>query len=81
MRKIAYPALFKSTEEGIDVTFPDIFGGVTCGEDRDDALLMAKDLLRLMLKEAPAQCEIPKSVEETKKLFPDDEVVLIEVEL
>ena len=81
MRKIPYCALFGRSDEGVDVTFPDIFGGVTCGDDYDDAVFMAKDLLRLMLTTAPAQCGSPLSKEEMQKMFPECEIVEIEVEI
>lgn len=81
MKKYVYCALFEESEEGVSVTFPDIFGGVTCGDDYDDAVFMAKDLLRLMLTTAPAQCESPLSKEETEKMFPGEKIVEIEVEI
>ena len=81
MKKYVYCAIFTQTDEGVAVEFPDIFGGVTCGEDFDDAVFMAKDLLRLMLSTAPAQCESPLSKEEMEKMFPGEKIVEIEVEI
>jgi predicted RNase H-like HicB family nuclease len=80
---ILYPAIIEKDEEsdGWNVTVPDIFGGVTCGDDYDSAISMAKDMIRLMLTEAPGQCFPPKTLEETKENFPNDEVIMIEVEL
>lgn len=83
-KTISYPAIFQEDKEdgcGWNVTVPDIFGGVTCGENYEDAVEMAKDMIKLMLKEAPGQCFPPKSFEETKNNFPDELVVMIEVEL
>ena len=83
-KTISYPAIFQEDKEESgwwNVTVPDIFGGVTCGEDYDNAVEMAKDMIKLMLKEAPAQCSPPKSFEETKSNFPGEIVVMIEVEL
>ena len=83
IKPVSYPAIIEKDEEsdGWNVTVPDIFGGVTCGEDYEDALWMAKDMIKLMLKEAPGQCFPPKTLEETKTNFPDNEVVMIEVDL
>ncbi len=82
MKEIEYPAIFRVDEEDptfINVTFPDIWGGVTCGKGFDDALFMAKDLLKLMLESAPAQCEPPHSLEHTQKAFPKDKILMIKV--
>ena len=82
--KISYPAIFKNDEEDpnfINVCFPDIFGAYTFGDGIDDAIYMAKDLLKLMLETAPAQCEKPQTLEYTKKNFPDYVVSMIEVEI
>lgn len=77
-----YYAIFDEAEEGgYNVTFPDIFGGVTCGDDFDDAVFMAKDLLLTMLTNAKGQCFGPSSKEKMEKLFPDKKLVEIEVEI
>lgn len=84
MKKVSYPALFtvdKKDPAWINVSFPDIWGGVTCGQGMDDALYMAKDLLKLMLETAPIQCEKPHSLEETKANFPDRVVMMVTVEI
>lgn len=82
--KYVYPVIFekeRNEESWINVTVPDIFGGVTCGNDENDAIFMAKDLIKTMLINAPAQCFPPKSLEETKNNFPNAKVVAIEVEI
>lgn len=80
--KKSYYALFKKSDEGgYEVSFPDIFGGVTCGDDYEDAIFMAKDLLRILLKEAPGQCFEPSLKEELKKKFPEFEIVEITAEI
>ena len=76
-----YPAVFEKEGEGYNVTVPDIFGGVTCGDNYEDALKMSEDMVKMMLIEAPGQCFKPKSLEETKKNFPNNIVVLIRVEI
>lgn len=81
MKKYVYCALFTETDEGVAVSFPDIFCGVTCGDDFDDAVNMAKDLLKYMLKYAPGQCDEPCGKAEMEKTFPGEKVVEIEVEI
>lgn len=41
-----YPAIFTYDDDGISVEFPDLPGCLTCGENDEDALYMAKDALR-----------------------------------
>ncbi|MBQ8424637.1 MAG: type II toxin-antitoxin system HicB family antitoxin [Clostridia bacterium] len=82
--KYFYPVILEPDEEDekwLNVTVPDIFGGVTCGEGEEDAIYMAKDMIKLMLEEAPGQCFPPKSLEETQKNFPDKKVILVEVDI
>ena len=82
MKEIEYPAIFRVDSEDpefINVTFPDIFGGVTFGKGYVDATFMAKDLLKLMLESCPVQCEPPHSLEYTQKTFPNDKVMMIKV--
>jgi predicted RNase H-like HicB family nuclease len=48
MRKITYLAVFETGETpGISVYFPDVPGCVSCGDNFDHALHMAKDALAL----------------------------------
>ena len=58
-----YPAIF--TKEGSGkyaVSFPDLDGCYTCGDDLQDAIVMAEDVLAFYLyDEEVAQNEIPKS--------------------
>lgn len=71
----------KSPDGGYEVTFPSIIGGVTCGDDFEDAKHMAEDLLKLMLTQAPKQCFEPKPKDEMLKLFPEFEIVEISVDI
>lgn len=80
--KKTYYALFKKAKEGgYEVQFPDVFGGVTCGDDFEDAKRMAEDLLKLMLREASGQCQEPSPKEKLQELFPEYQIVEITVEL
>ncbi|MDR1216716.1 MAG: type II toxin-antitoxin system HicB family antitoxin [Treponema sp.] len=48
MRKLTYLAVFETDESpGISVYFPDIPGCISCGDDFDHALQMAKEALSL----------------------------------
>ena len=77
-----YCAIFEKEDEGgYNVTFPDIFGGVTCGDTFEEALFMAKDLLKIMLSNAKGQCSEPLSKEKMQLLFPDKKIVEITVNI
>lgn len=79
-----YPAIFSEDPEDpgwINVSFPDIDAGVTCGTDMDNAIFMAKDLLHLMLTTAPKQCHGPTPLEDLRKEFPGANIIMIEVEV
>ncbi|MGI6588448.1 MAG: type II toxin-antitoxin system HicB family antitoxin [Peptococcia bacterium] len=49
MDRYIYPAIFEKDEDGYSVTFPDLPGCITCGDNLEDAYLMAKDALELHL--------------------------------
>lgn len=49
MTKYVFPARFLPEAVGYSVTFPDIPGAITQGDDMNDALAMAADALGLML--------------------------------
>ena len=78
--KISYVAIFKKNDKYIEVNFPDLFGVVTFAETENEAITMAKDAL----KEA-YYCKMLSdkntSFEQMKKLFPNEECKLIEVEV
>lgn len=77
-----YYAVFKkNTDGGYDVAFPDVFGGVTCGDNLKDALKMASDLLKMMVMEAPGQCSKPTPFQKIKKLYPQDEILFVKLKL
>lgn len=47
--KYVYPAVFTKEDEGYSVFFPDLEGCYTCGDDLEDALRMAEDVLAFTL--------------------------------
>lgn len=49
MSKYVYPAIFTQEESGYSIVFPDLDGCYTQGEDLEDGLSMAEDVLSLTL--------------------------------
>jgi antitoxin HicB len=47
--KYVYPAIFTKEDEGYSVFFPDLEGCYTCGDNLEDALRMAEDVLAFTL--------------------------------
>lgn len=62
MAKYLYPAVFTPEEEGgYSVYFPDLEGCYTCGDDLQDAMFMANDVLSFVMCDYEAEGkEIPK---------------------
>lgn len=63
MAKYVYPAVFTPEEDGkYSVFFPDLDGCYTCGDDLQDAIVMAEDVLAFYLyDEEVAQNRIQKA--------------------
>ncbi|MCQ2532672.1 MAG: type II toxin-antitoxin system HicB family antitoxin [Saccharofermentans sp.] len=62
-----YPAIFKEQSEGgYHIYFPDIEGCFTCGDDIEDGILMAKDVLAFSIfenyEELNKELPIPTSI-------------------
>ena len=56
MAKYLYPAVFEPEDKGMySVSFPDIEGCYTCGENLTEAFEMAADALTLMLNHFEAE--------------------------
>lgn len=47
--KYVYPAIFNYADDGISVEFPDLPGCLTCGDNDEEALAMAKEAMGLHL--------------------------------
>ena len=61
MAKYVYPAVFTQEEKGFSVWFPDLEGCYTCGDDLNDAIRMAEDVLAYVLYDYEREGkEIPK---------------------
>ncbi len=62
MAKYVYPAVFVKEEQGFSVFFPDLEGCYTCGDDLQDAIIMAEDVLAYYLyDEEAAGNDIPEA--------------------
>lgn len=61
MARYVYPAVFSQEENGYSVYFPDLDGCYTCGDNLQDAIMMAEDVLAYYLyDEETAEKEIPE---------------------
>lgn len=49
MAKYVYAAVFTPDGDGFSINFPDLEGCYTCGEDLQDGIKMAEDVLSLVL--------------------------------
>lgn len=77
--KHIFPAIFSEETGGYNVSFPDLPGAFTCGDDFEDAMYMAKDCLEVYLHDLE---EIPKvSKPNTVSLKTGEFIILIEADL
>ena len=82
-KKIAkkYYAVFESSNDAVEVFFPDLKGCYTFGENMEDAYESAVDVLAGWLKHADEEY-IPKkesTYAEIKNQYPDKDIMLISV--
>lgn len=59
MAKYCFAAVFTPEETGYSVVFPDLEGCYTCGDDLQDALFMAQDVLNYTLSDLEAEGAVP----------------------
>lgn len=60
--KYVYPAIFMQEDNGFSVSFPDLEGCYTCGDNLQDAITMAEDALALCLFDLEITCScIPEA--------------------
>ncbi|WP_339789699.1 type II toxin-antitoxin system HicB family antitoxin [Paenibacillus sp. FSL R7-0313] len=81
IRTYQYYAIFNFAEDGINVTFPDLPGCITCGESIDEALVMAKEALELFLDGEPVEDIPPPQSIMPGLLNPKDKAYLIEASI
>ncbi|SMO51200.1 type II toxin-antitoxin system HicB family antitoxin [Melghirimyces algeriensis] len=80
--RYVFPAIFEYTDSGIGVTFPDLPGCVSVGENDADAYRMAKEALSLHLygmEEDGDEIPKPTPVHKVEKEDPNEAVVFIDV--
>lgn len=79
--KYIYPAIFHYADDGISIRFPDLPGCFSCGENDEEALYMATDVLGLWMLDLEEDNEnIPVASELNNiKLQDNEKTVLIEV--
>jgi len=76
--KYLYSAIFEYAEDGINVSFPDLPEALTCGDNTEEALRMAKECLELTIygrEEDGEDIPTPSRIKSTKE---NESVVLIE---
>ena len=82
---LVYPAVFAQDEKTIIVTFPDIEEAITCGDDYDDALFMANDVLPFVIQhiyfEDGKAIPMPSPVQEGQVAISLDETASMKVML
>ena len=83
--KIAFPAIYRQEKDSdaINIVFPDILGAVSCGYGYENAMFMARDLLKVSYKCNFDNCRsaTPSSLSKMKKLFSGDTIIMIEVDV
>jgi len=82
--KYIYSAIIRQDKEDPrwwNASIPDVWGAVTCGDSFENAIYMAKDVLKCIYEMAPKSFKKPTSIEETQRNFPGERVVPIEIEL
>lgn len=76
-----FPAIFDYSDDGITVEFPDLPGCVTCGDDDEEAMRMAKEAMALHLygmEQDGDPIPTPSKIQNIQ-VEPNQAVVLIEV--
>ncbi|WP_367339668.1 type II toxin-antitoxin system HicB family antitoxin [Aminivibrio sp.] len=78
--RYVFPAVFSYDGDGVAVSFPDLPGCNTCGDDQDEAILMAQDALKGHLSCLEDENDpIPEPSDfRTIQTDPNEAVVLIE---
>lgn len=76
-----YYAIFKHNKDAIEVEFPDLLGCVTFGNDRDEAMENAIDVLAAWLANAETHfINEPSSFKELSTRFKDEQLIPIAVD-
>lgn len=82
--EFTFPAVFeenKEKESYINVSFPDILEASTFGVGKEEAVFMAKKLLKTLAKDGELENVTPSELESVKEKFSSCDVELITVEV
>ena len=79
--KITYNSVFQYAEDGINVQFYDIYNALTCADTREEAILMAEDVLPLALDGERLDSLPAPTPKEKIPTRDDEEVIAITVEM
>ena len=79
--KHKYPAIFTYAEDGISIEFPDLPGCITCADTEEEAIQMAKEVLKLWMQELEKNKDPypPASKREKIKLSAKEKIIQIEI--
>lgn len=79
--KHKYPAIFTYAEDGISIEFPDLPGCLTCADTEEEAIHMAKEVLKLWMQELEKdKYKIPQpSKREKTQLEKNQKIIQIEI--
>lgn len=76
MAQYVYPAIIEHGEDGYNVSFPDLSGCYTCGDDMPEAIAMAEDALALFLYDLETENGYIPASSEIKELSCGDNEIL-----
>lgn len=79
--KLSYPIILKPEDGNYNVVFPDVFGLVTFGTTKNEALYMAHDALITAYKSQMLTDTTPSTLTKINTLFPEYEAYMIEIEI
>lgn len=76
-----YPAIFDYSDDGISIEFPDLPGCLSCADTDEEALYMAKEVLRLWIQSMEDNREKTPKPTNNKNISLEDnqKIVLIEI--
>lgn len=75
--KYLFPAIFSKDSDGYNISFPDLEGAISCANNFEEALYMAKDCLELYLDDLE---NIPKP-KEVHNLNKNEILIMIEANM
>ncbi len=77
--KYIFPAIFSKEDDGYNISFPDLPGAFTCGDNFNESMNMAKECLELYINDMD-EIPVPQDIE-SFNLAKGEFIVLIEADL